>query len=605
MGWLQSTPTNFTPLDIESIESAKTPYEVRANTRKLLSEAAGILETSSTMPEAKDKFVWDYNWVTESYSQWYTSQKQETWGALQKLKSAANTEQRNINYVLGLIEEWFTNTEYDWWLVKPTAENVKFTEIFYKEPYFWKILKYFDDNPDKVEIFVTNDLDLSMLCTSQEAVEKAELLSALLKEKYLESKNIQVSQNLENYFLNQTEIPDNKKWVFKDKVNELRNIGAFEALSKELKSWECSLDYIEIIKDFNGLHFWSLWINLKFTQEDAQSIIGSVIIVKRTENLVETLGINEQIINLTWIRKKELDDAIKSQNPAKSIWFLLAPYYAKYPKLLELEGQLFEQLDIKREIEQQEVRAEEVIKHSQAIYDMDDKERAELKQVLMSSDPDEIDELVAEKIDEITTRPENISTPSNPRNTSSPEFYSPIIQRVEKWENGIYIFPSSAWKIPITMDDLNALDNNPEAEANLINLYTNFLDTWLERLWPHKDAIFKSLWNNWGFKFNSQDWWYVDKTEANVLFSTILYVTTENINYKETGLSLEETKADIIRETHWITGETNIEVTWKQGNKIEKSFIDKFTMRKYGDEWRFNYTAFHKALKWDFSPNPQ
>jgi hypothetical protein len=183
------------------------------------------------------------------------------------------------------------------------------------------------------------------------------------------------------------------------------------------------------------------------------------------------------------------------------------------------------------------------------------------------------------------------------------EFSSPIMERVEKWKNWEYIFFSSVWNIPITMEDLNALNNNPEAEVNLTNLYTNFLDTWLERLWSHKDAIFKSLWNNWGFKFNSQDGQYVDTREANELFSTILYITTENPSYKETGLSLEETKSAIIRETHWAAGETNVEKIWEQWNKLEKSFIDKFTMRDQGDEWRFNYTAFDKALRWDFSPN--
>jgi len=182
-----------------------------------------------------------------------------------------------------------------------------------------------------------------------------------------------------------------------------------------------------------------------------------------------------------------------------------------------------------------------------------------------------------------------------------PNLYSPIMQRVTEWHNWEYIFSSSEWEIPVTMNDINALNNNPEAEVNLIHLYSNFQETWLERLWKHKDAIFKVLWNNWGLKFNSQDGWYVDTREANELFSTILYTTTQNPNYKETGLSLEETKAAIIRETHWFAGETNVEATWEQGNKLEKSFIDRFTMRNQGDEWKFKPDAFEKALKWNFS----
>lgn len=180
------------------------------------------------------------------------------------------------------------------------------------------------------------------------------------------------------------------------------------------------------------------------------------------------------------------------------------------------------------------------------------------------------------------------------------------ISSIPLYEAGEKEFISSTWEpIAYSNEDLIILKQNPELKEDIIRLHWEFIDTWLERLWKHKDAIFKSIWNNWGFKFNSQDGWYVDTREANELFSTILYVTTENPNYKQTWLSLNETKAAIIRETSGAFGETNVEATWEQWNKLEKSFIDKFTMRNQWDEWRFNYAAFNKALKWDFSSSSQ
>lgn len=172
-----------------------------------------------------------------------------------------------------------------------------------------------------------------------------------------------------------------------------------------------------------------------------------------------------------------------------------------------------------------------------------------------------------------------------------------------EWEDRL---TSKSWKtIPLSPEDIIMLKKNPEIKDDIVWLHAEFMNTWLERMYPHKDAIFKSMWNQSWLKFNSKGWWYVDSREANELFSTILYITTENPKYKETGLSLVETKASIVRETHWVAGENNVEVTWKQGNKLEKSFIDKFTMRNRWDVWKFNYTAFSKALKWDFSPSPQ
>jgi len=185
----------------------------------------------------------------------------------------------------------------------------------------------------------------------------------------------------------------------------------------------------------------------------------------------------------------------------------------------------------------------------------------------------------------------------------SPDFQSRLKQ---DWDN--FFLLSDGKEIPLSREDVSIIHNNPEAESNLVDAYNIFSREWLERIWEHRDSMMQAIGNHdatW-MRFNLRDWNYIDSTEMNYLLSTILYVTTENETYRNVWLrSLEDTISQVRRETQWAFWEENTRNIGQWENKIEEAFINRFTMRNQWDEGRFNYTTFSKALKWDFSPNPQ
>jgi len=593
VSWLQSTPSNFTPLDIGEIESAQTPEEVHAKTRELLSEAAGIVQASSSIPEAKDKFVWDYNQATESYSQSYTSQRWDTLSELNNLRASTIPEsisidpliekQEHLNFLTESIQDGLKNGNKEKWIINMVPESQKFIGTFWEEENFSWILQFFDNNPELVEKIVLEDIDLFAYCPMiPEAVEKAELLWKVLREKYVESKNIQVSENLANYFLNQ-QIDKEKRTIFDKTIKELQTNWTFETLSQDLKSGQCSVDYIETLKEFNEEHFWALWIELNFTSEDAQSIIGSVIAAKKAEVFVETLSINEEIIALTWITREQLQDAIESQDPAVSIWMLLAPYHTKHPKLEELEGRLFEQLDIKREIEQQEQRSDVIIRYAPEIYDMNDEERDEIKQVLMSSKPEEVDNIIAEKIDEISQRPENI--PYIPIRPEEQEQYKEVIAEIGFTPNEVST---------LTPGELEAISTNEVFKENFVNMKTTLDDNNLWQLFLFRHQIFRSIWS---LDFNVMDWNYVWENELNIFLSKIVFATTWEEKLRKTPSNLD-TSLKIIRKLNhvdwfsWAQDVSSVGLGWSY---IETIFREKFAPKDAGLFW-FKTWSFRKAL---------
>lgn len=155
-------------------------------------------------------------------------------------------------------------------------------------------------------------------------------------------------------------------------------------------------------------------------------------------------------------------------------------------------------------------------------------------------------------------------------------------------------------EIPLSPEDISALRNNPENLESIVELFREFQDTKCEALWPYKEDMFTWLSNQWGMRFSAYDGEYIDKREANVLFSSILYVTTEKPEYKNTWINLETTKSHIKREVEWFAGEENVRRVGNAQNPIECNFIDKFTMRSTGDSWKFHHVAFAQALKWNF-----
>jgi len=177
-------------------------------------------------------------------------------------------------------------------------------------------------------------------------------------------------------------------------------------------------------------------------------------------------------------------------------------------------------------------------------------------------------------------------------------------ERVENGTWGNFILTTAdGRRIPVTRKDISIIDGSPEAERNLVNAYDIFQNEWLERIWQHKDSLMQAIGSNdtTGMQFNLRDGNYLDQREMNYLLSSILYITTENNEYREVWLSLDDTISKVRRETQWAFWEENVRNIGQWENMLENTFINKFTMRNQWDEGRFNFSAFSRALRWDFS----
>ncbi len=112
---------------------------------------------------------------------------------------------------------------------------------------------------------------------------------------------------------------------------------------------------------------------------------------------------------------------------------------------------------------------------------------------------------------------------SSPSQNTSPETPSPqIMQKVKQGENGTYILPTDAGDIPVSKTDLARINDNPEAEANLIDFYTTLTKLNLEEFWSYKDIIFQTIQNTSATSgVNLNDKGYVDKSDMSIFLYTI------------------------------------------------------------------------------------
>lgn len=191
-----------------------------------------------------------------------------------------------------------------------------------------------------------------------------------------------------------------------------------------------------------------------------------------------------------------------------------------------------------------------------------------------------------------------------PENWNTSNLSTDFRERVESSSWGNFLLTTEdGRKIPVTRKDISIIHGSPEAERNLVNAYDIFQNEWLERIWQHKDSLMQAIGSNdtTGMQFNLRDGNYLNERELNYLLSTILYITTENEDYREIWLSLDDTISKVRRETQWAFWEENVRNIGQWENRLENAFINKFTLRNQWDEGRFYFSAFDKALNWDFS----
>lgn len=187
----------------------------------------------------------------------------------------------------------------------------------------------------------------------------------LITEEYRESRNVIISENLNNYYQNNDINPENLEWL--------------NTLIDSLKSWGCNIDYIAQIQKFNENN----WLDVNFTEKDAQAIIGSTIELRKTDNEIAFVSIRDELATITDLSYVKIQNILDSWD-ATRIWKFLDTYRDDNPQIWEIEAKIFELLDIQRDIDRQEETLNEVSANAEEIYNMTPQERAEYRRLLMS-----------------------------------------------------------------------------------------------------------------------------------------------------------------------------------------------------------------------------
>lgn len=160
-------------------------------------------------------------------------------------------------------------------------------------------------------------------------------------------------------------------------------------------------------------------------------------------------------------------------------------------------------------------------------------------------------------------------------------------------ERIFYTSYSSEGRIPISLEEVSIIQNNPEAERNLVQTFEAFQSTWLSRLWNLRENIFRGISNvQWlSFQVNED---YINIQELKIIFDSILQ------SIDEAPLTSTTLWGDngIIAEMERRNG-TNINWVEAQVNMRWESMIEERFILRYFPPWSlyFNQAVFEESLR--------
>jgi len=150
---------------------------------------------------------------------------------------------------------------------------------------------------------------------------------------------------------------------------------------------------------------------------------------------------------------------------------------------------------------------------------------------------------------------------------------------------------SWATQIPISREEAQILQNNPEAQKNYIETYTAFEASWLLKLWNIRDSIFTSISNVKWLAFNI-NWDFINKNELKILFDSIL-ISVDEKPIQEWTLSVNWIVNEMERR-NWTNAdgsETEVNFYWE--TRVEALFLERY-FPKWGIV--FEHQAFESSL---------
>lgn len=308
----------------------------------------------------------------------------ETWGMSirpwQEINQETEAVQERAARIAEMLEQWFIShsgsreefINFIWLSANGDFRDTEYFSYFYEEPYSREIFYLISNNPHYLELYVENDLSLVPWCSGWEVGDKIIQLQTQIREAYLELQEDRTKQSIIHYLLN--------SWVSEYQIEEVEESGGFDQLIRDLRNGDCNVTNIWKIRQFNQTYFNGHEITL--TSEDATNILGSIISLEKTDNQLALANLRDELSEITGRTFGEIQIILDSWDASTIGEFLDA--YRTNTRIWEIEGEIFELLDIRREILAQEWRLEEVAANAEAIYNMSDTERAEYTRLLRS-----------------------------------------------------------------------------------------------------------------------------------------------------------------------------------------------------------------------------
>lgn len=187
----------------------------------------------------------------------------------------------------------------------------------------------------------------------------------------------------------------------------------------------------------------------------------------------------------------------------------------------------------------------------------------------------------------------NTNKQNTPNTTKEPSYNSVQNDRISTSIDGsILLNTNNGNKIKISREELQIIQNNPEAEKNLIQVKKAFDRSWLGKLWNLRQSIFQSIANIKWLSFQMHDD-YINKNELKILFDSIL-ISVDEKPLQNSAYTVEEIVVEMERRNGTTLSGEEAEINSYGETKIEAKFLNR-----YFPKWNliFQNSDFEQALK--------
>lgn len=565
-------------------------------------------------------------WFTNVYLHGFN--KDTTWNFVVKIsdfeKTLKDTNIKEVNsralwnYFLHLNEKWLLNQEkviQTFWIQnlrtlaqiwENKSESGIAKEILSKNWVDIETIIWYSKIFENTQTFMDGIDDLSNDFSWEKSEEKKKIAGEIFKEHWKE-----IEKNFADELI--SKIKEKNPDYSKKKIKKI-----LENFKNELDKYKW--DYTKLPEIY--MAFWrlskehNLWLNISEEVEkkllaDREKLLGEKEkLRKKQETYIEELvylpneiaflawsinklsGSDKELAleNLTLLSEQRLKyESLKSKNE-KELWLLEL-------KIQDTEIALWIHKETKQETVENVAKAEDpkVVEEAKTQLKEEQKnillKNKDLAQKIQQYEQQKAEyekkypPIVEKKPEEVKTNPQNLQ--ANLLETQKPQTQNKLISL-----DGNYTLKTPKEEISITQKEAKIIQQNPEAEQNLINFKETLDELWINKLWDFRENIFTALENKSWNAFDEADNFLWESEVVNFLGNTLVALWLEKeVRY---NASLDVIKQEFkIKNQVWAILDGWINQV--NGNTtIEQAFVNNFCPIE--NNGRFEYSKFCESI---------